>query len=127
MTYKVESTKVTPEIDFDGNSGMLSIKGKSFWENADSFYGPILSWLDKEYIPNPAEQTKLTIQLDYFNTATAKALLDIFKKLEKVHDDGKTVNVVWRYLYFDEDLQESGEDYQLLTSLPITLEAFEGD
>lgn len=127
MKYEVEATEMTPKIYFDQGTGVFEITGKSFWENADSLYGPILSWLEDVYLPKPAAETKLTVQLDYFNTATAKALLGVFKHLEKVQERGNSVLIIWRYNEADEDLEDSGLDYQELTSVKIILESFKED
>jgi len=89
MNYTSEPTEATPEVNFDKNSGDFRIIGKSFWENTDALYKPMLDWLEEVYLPNPADQTTLTIELDYFNTATAKALLGIFNMLARLEKNGK--------------------------------------
>jgi len=126
MIYSIEPTETTPKVDFNSETGNFLLTGKSFWENSDALYRPILDWLESEYLPNPADHTKLTVQLDYFNTATAKALLDIFKRLERIQKSGMQVDIIWRYNELDEDLEESGVDYQELTSLNIILEPYKG-
>jgi len=91
MNYTAEATDATPEVNFDKISGDFRIIGKSFWENTDALYKPMLDWLEEVYLPNPADQTTLTIELDYFNTATAKALLGIFNMLARLETKGKTL------------------------------------
>ena len=125
MKYEVEPTEFTPKVSLDSETGEFEISGKSFWENADSLYEPILNWLENVYLPKPAPETRLTVQLDYFNTATAKALLGVFKRLEKIQDKGGSTQIIWRYFEEDEDLEDSGHDYQELTSVKIVLEPFE--
>ena len=115
---------MTPKISLNSETGAFEISGKSFWENADSLYEPILNWLEEIYLPNPAAQTNLTVELDYFNTATAKALLGVFKKLEKIETQDGSVHIIWRYNELDEDLEESGLGYQELTSVKIILDPF---
>jgi len=127
MKYEVEPTEMTPKVSLDSETGVLEISGKSFWENADSLYEPVLNWLEEVYLPKPAAQTRLTVQLDYFNTATAKALLGVFKKLEKIEAKGGSTQIIWRFNELDEDLEDSGLDYQELTSVKIVLEPFKED
>lgn len=115
---------MTPKVSLNSETGVLEISGKSFWENADSLYEPILNWLEEVYLPSPATETKLTVELDYFNTATAKALLGVFKTLEKIETKGGSVQIIWRYNELDEDLEESGLGYQELTSVKIILDPF---
>jgi len=127
MNYRVEPTEVTPLIDFSSDTGELKITGKSFWEDVNSVYDPAIKWLKDNYITNPPASTTLVVELQYFNTATAKLLLDIFGVLEELLEKGKTAKVEWRYLEIDEDLEEAGEDYKVMTKLPIELVALEDD
>jgi hypothetical protein len=121
---KTEATGYTPEIILDATQGKLSITGKSFWENVMTVYSPVLSWLD-EYSQTPAKTTVLDIQLEYFNTASAKALMDIFRKLEKLNKNNQSeVSVNWRFNELDEDLQEAGEDYSSMFDMPFNLISF---
>ena len=88
------------------------ISGRSIPENSIEFYKPLLDWLDK-YVNNPLESTIFEIKLEYFNTSSSKCLVEIFRKLEKIHDNGKQVSIEW---YFDEEdeeyWEESGEDFK---------------
>ena len=67
-------TPTTPQVVLDVASGRFEIKGRSLPEHAIVFYAPILEWL-KTYSTSPAEYTEIHIQLDYFNTPSAKPLL----------------------------------------------------
>lgn len=114
----------TPEVKFETSSGNLSIKGRSIPENTSAFYQPIMEWLDV-YSDSAKNSTSLTIELEYFNTSSSKCLLDIFRKLELMHENKKTeVLINWRYAEDDEDIMEAGEDYQSLVNLKFELEEF---
>ena len=42
---KIEGTPKTPTVIFDGDSGVLEIKGRSIPENAVEFYKPLVEWI----------------------------------------------------------------------------------
>ena len=58
----IEGNKQQPTIDFDAQTGQLSISGRSIPENSYEFYNPLLLWLD-DYKENAMETTKVKIHL----------------------------------------------------------------
>jgi hypothetical protein len=116
-TLNIEMTPKTPLVKFDASNGYLELSGRSIPENTMEFYGPLFDLIDK-YALQPQKDTKLKIQLEYFNTSSSKCLLDIFKKLQNIHSSGKSnVIVEWYYEEDDEDMLEAGEDYQTIVKL----------
>jgi hypothetical protein len=119
--YISEQQAKTPFIDFDANSGVFYLKGKSIPENSVAFYKPLLDWLDA-YSAAPNISTVLNFQLDYFNTSSAKVIADIMKKLDKLQDSGSSNVVInWYYQDIDEDMLEAGEDYMTFTKSVFNL------
>jgi hypothetical protein len=119
-TLTVEGTPKTPGVKFLGG-GSLEISGKSIPENSVEFYRPLLSWLDK-YAVDPAAKTEVRIILEYFNTSSSKCLLDVLRKLEALKKNGRSdVEILWYYEADDEDMMETGEDYNALINLPFKL------
>ncbi|MBL0341792.1 MAG: DUF1987 domain-containing protein [Bacteroidetes bacterium] len=115
----------TPHILFD-QAGFLEMKGKSIPENSVEFYRPVYEWLD-QYIAQPKPSTKLLVQLEYFNTSSSKCILDIFRKLELLHKSGASqVAIVWLYDEDDEDMMETGEDYQTIVKVPFSISKVTG-
>jgi hypothetical protein len=122
--YFLEQTAKTPFIQFDAQAGKFEMKGKSIPENSKVFYTNMFEWLDK-YIVQPAAQTTLDIQLDYFNTSSAKCVIDLFKKLENIEKNGKgKVIINWHYNEDDGDMQEAGQDYQSIVKVNFNLISF---
>ncbi len=123
-TYYSEQTAKTPFIQFDPKSGKFEMKGKSIPENSKVFYTLMFEWLDK-YTTQPAPITTLDIQLDYFNTSSAKCVIDLFKKLESIEKNslGKVI-VNWHYNEDDGDMQEAGQDYQSIVKVTFNLISF---
>lgn len=110
----------TPTVHFDGETGVLELRGRSIPENSIEFYKPLIDWID-QYARSPRPQTQLRVQLEYFNTSSSKCILDLFKKLENVRSSGNEVLVLWHYETDDEDMLEAGEDYQAIISLPFKM------
>jgi SiaC family regulatory phosphoprotein len=111
-------TDDSPEINFNPDSGVFVMKGKSLPEDVSSFYEPIISWLEK-YAKNPANKTQVNIKLTYFNTASSKLLLDILMKFEEMHEDGKDVVINWFYPGYDEDMKDAGLEYSEMVDIPF--------
>jgi len=124
--FFIERSKQTPEIKFNAESGVLEIMGRSIPENTFDFFNPVLSWLD-EYSQNPASKTVVKVNLEYFNTSSSKYILEILKRVKNIMNDGHDVLVEWYYEEDDEEMMETGEDYEDVSGLPFTLISVEED
>ena len=122
----IEGTPKTPTIRFDMKSGEMLIKGRSIPENSIEFYKPLTEALDA-YADSPQSETKVNIQLEYFNTSSSKCILDVFKKLEKINSGGSNVTINWHYEEDDEDMLEAGEDYEAIINVPFKMIEIEED
>ena len=122
--FEVERAVRTPLIYLNSETGILEFKGKSIPENTVLFYEPVFEWIDM-YMLTPFRTTTLNVQLDYFNTSSAKIYADLFKKMEILHSSSKSeVTVNWYYEDIDDDLLEAGESYQSITKVPFNLIPF---
>ena len=119
-TISIDGTPKTPTIKFEPQNGFLEIKGRSIPENSIEFYKPLIDWLEK-YSGSPKPGTNVNIQLEYFNTSSSKCILDVFKKLESIHNKGSQVVINWHYEEDDEDMLEAGEDYQAIINVPFKM------
>jgi hypothetical protein len=119
-TININPTEDTPKIILDQENRIFEISGRSLPEDVVLFYEPIISWLD-ELEKNPIESMELSINLEYFNTASSKLLLDIFLKLEEIHDGGTPIKVIWHYPESDSDMQEAGEEYSEIVEIPFEI------
>lgn len=118
--FYLEGTPKTPHIALDAQTGVLELSGRSIPENAIEFYRPLMHWLE-EYSKCPRPESVMVMKMEYFNTSSSKCLIDIFRKLEKIHLQGTTVYVKWFYEEEDEDMQHSGEDFRDILRLPIQM------
>jgi hypothetical protein len=116
----LEGSPKTPEINFNLNSGILEIKGRSIPENSVEFYKPLIDWIGV-YGNEPKENTIIEMRLEYFNTSSSKCILDLFKKLESINTGATEVLVNWYFEEDDEDMEEAGEDYDAIINLPFKM------
>ncbi len=116
----VEGTEKLPQISLDSTTGVLFIGGTSIPEDTLEVYEPIFLWLDN-YLNQAASSTTLSVNMKFFNTSSSKCLYTIFRKLEALHQKGKTVNISWQYKLEDTDMYESGTDFKNLLAVPFEI------
>lgn len=112
----LDRTNKTPRVMLDANNLLFEIRGRIMPDTAISFFDPILNWLEN-YSQNPAQDTLLLLELEYFDTNASQMLLNIFRILEKIQQKGKTVTVNWIIEHGDTDMKEAGEDFAMQLSL----------
>ena len=117
---KLEGSPKTPTIEFNSGSGYLLVRGRSIPENSIEFYKPLIEALEA-YNSSSQANTKVDIQLEYFNTSSSKCILDVFKKLEAINSGNSEVVINWYYEEDDEDMLEAGEDYQAIINIPFKM------
>jgi len=109
---KVEKTANSPEVILNKDKGIFQIIGRSIVENSFDFYTPILNWFE-EYFKDPNPLTQLSLYIDYLNSSSTLQIM----KLIKIFNDKKNVKVVWVYEEGDENSKETGEEYELASSV----------
>jgi hypothetical protein len=105
----IEGSKKTPDVKFL-TDGKLSIMGRSIHEDPSKFYDPLVEWVEG-YINAPQEVTTIDIKLEYFNSGSAKYILNILQLLSAIQAVGKTLMINWHYEEGDDDILERGEYY----------------
>lgn len=119
-TFFLAETPKTPEIKCEPSDGSFLITGRSIPENSIEFYKPLFDWLDN-YAESPNEETVMDVKMEYFNTSSSKCLVEVFRRLELVHNKGKSVVINWHFEEDDEDMEESGEDFKEIIKIPINM------
>lgn len=121
----IEPTDFSPRIILDPVKNVFELSGESRPENTSKFYIPILQWLEQFHASlasekNQGGQKTFEFKLDYFNSTSAKFIMDILMQLDKMAQVGYPVLVKWHYDKRDEDMKESGEEFsKLMKSLKI--------
>lgn len=120
---KIHSKNFLPEVVLDKDKGTFRIKGKSIPENSSQFYAPVFKWFEA-YFENPNPETILYLQLDYYNSSSARAIANLIKLFDDKFSSGLNVKVIWSFNPDDEAMKENGEDFSLLFSLPIEINSY---
>jgi hypothetical protein len=98
-------------VEIDPNNGKLEFKGRSSPSASLEFYSPIMSSIDQSF-SGSGQSITAHFAFEYFNTSSSKCLFDILKKLARMQAKGTEVEVNWYYEEEDEDMKETGEDYE---------------
>lgn len=115
--YKIVASKNTPEVYLHPD-GLIRIQGRSIHENVTDFFSPVDEWVS-EYIQKPADFTRVDINLEYFNSASAKVFIQILQKITYVTLKNKKFVFNWYYEDGDEDILERGEYFSTVLDVPF--------
>lgn len=117
MILSSNAENTLPEIVFEEMQGTISIKGRSISHEVDEFFDVFLPYLKENLQKNPMDIT-VDIDLEYFNTKSARLLLEFFKIIESdVYDKKFNATINWHMDYNDDDIMEAAEDYESMTKL----------
>ena len=120
----IDATLNTPSVILDPEKNLFQFTGESRPENVRNFYIPVLEWLEN-YTSEVASQDKenksraheFHFNFEYFNSTSAKYILDLFKTLSNLHSEGINVLVYWHYEEDDEDMLEVGKEMSRMSKL----------
>lgn len=113
---KIEGKQDIPFVELDDQKGKFEISGRSFPEDAVEFYKPVMDWISL-YSEGVEGRTVFDFKMDYISTASSKAILDVMFLLESLSKKGKEVVIRWFYFADDEDMEESGLEYEEIVNV----------
>lgn len=116
----IEKTNSTPAVKLSIEKCIFEIKGLSFSNDVESFYAPIIEWIEKEF-PKLECELECKLNLSVFNSVTYKYILNIMTKILHFNQEGKNIKVLWYFDVDDEDNRESAEDIAELFNIPFEL------
>jgi hypothetical protein len=125
----VRPTPTTPEVIFSPEENIFLLRGISSPEDVREMYYPVIEWFKKftdsilegNIVRFSSENPLiLKIDLDYFNSSSAKFLYDIFFELKKLTPAGIPFSIQWHYEEEDIDMKEAGYDISLLVGTEFT-------
>jgi len=122
--FIIEPTANSPRIVLDPDKRTFEFSGESRPENVRKFYLPVLEWLEAYTGALEAlhdDQRKFDLQcqfnFEYFNSTSAKYILDIFKSLNTINALGVGLDIKWLYEEDDEDMLEVGQEMSRMSKL----------
>ena len=106
--YFLKMSERVPEIRL--KEGFVSIKGHSIPQDPKKIYKPVLQWV-KDYIKDPAPRTEVSLNIDFSDTDSTKAIFDILKLLAMCQKTNQRFKMVFNWIYQkeDDDIKELGE------------------
>ena len=125
LDFKIAGTKRNPSVEFDPDTGKLSIVGRSVLNNMDDdFYRPVLRFLS-EFAKTGTGKLIVEFHLDYFNTSSHPSIIQIFRKTAEIHESGRPAEIHWVYASDDEEMKEIGEELQKFSPIRFTFKMSE--
>ncbi len=115
----VEGTEDTPAIAFDKRKGIFQISGRSIPEDPTRYYNGVLDWI-KQYAKDPNPTTHVVFKLEYFNTSSAKLILDMLYAFEEI----RGTSIEWYFDEEDEDMEEAGQEFAELVKIPFEFKTY---
>jgi hypothetical protein len=115
-----EQLKNCPSMIYYPQVNRLELVGRSIPENPEAIYVRLEEWISSHFGRNSS--LEVCIQLEYINSGSSKYLYDILRKLTDYSNQGKNVNMRWRYEEDDEAMQELGEHYRDTAGIPLEIE-----
>ncbi|HRN41549.1 MAG TPA: DUF1987 domain-containing protein [Vicingus sp.] len=125
--YNNIKTDNTPLIKLDNTKHVLEFEGDSRPENVQKFFLPIMEWLDnydkyiyylKDVNENQLFDINCNFKLEYFNSSSAKYIMDILIFLGKISKTHQVkLNVNWYYDSIDEDMLDAGKEFEKVVGI----------
>ncbi len=119
----INAGKDTLSILCDSETGLIKMEGISYPQDAADFFNPVFDWLER-YIHEVGDQVMLNLHIDYLNTSSTKCLFDFIDRLEDYYKNGSAVQVNWYHEHHDEDIKETGLEFQEDMELPFAVLAY---
>jgi hypothetical protein len=120
----INQTANSPKVILDPDKKIFEISGESRPPDVPVFYEEILRWLDDYTLHlskshDSKEPVEVNLDLEYFNSSSAKYILDFCKQLALVRSKGKNVTVRWHYEDDDMDMLEVGREMSRMAKVPF--------
>ncbi len=99
--------------------------GESYPENTYELFDQVISWVES-YLAEEETPLRLELKLNYLNTSSIRAMIDIFDLLQEAFDDGRVLEVRWLYDSRNPRSAELGEEFKEDYTFPFEILAVEG-
>ena len=120
----INQTANSPKVILDPDKKIFEISGESRPPDVPVFYDEILRWMDDytQHITkthDSRDPVEFNLDFEYFNSSSAKYILDFCKQLAQVRSKGKEVTVRWHYEDDDMDMLEVGREMSRMAKVPF--------
>lgn len=118
--WSIEASDRSPSVVLDRQDSLLKIEGRSYPEEGMDFFDPIILRV-KSLQETEMPIRTMHIRLEYFNSATSKALAELLNALVNAKTRGHEVNVIWEYEEDDDGIQEDIDMFVESFNLPFDI------
>jgi len=108
---KLDATERSPEVNFDFQANVFSLGGESYPEDVPAFFGPPISQLEEHLSSLSGAKVEFNFELIYFNSSSAKVLMELFEMLDEAAENGNDVTINWSHDEDDDNMEELGEEF----------------
>ncbi|HPR11304.1 MAG TPA: SiaB family protein kinase [Bacteroidales bacterium] len=120
----IERTSSSPGVLLDPENNVFEIEGESRPADVSGFYNEILKWFDdfSLYLTQEGKEAKQKVfnfHFVYFNSSSAKYILDLCKLIAASRVKGFDIIVKWYYESDDIDMLEAGREMSKIAKLPF--------
>lgn len=120
----IDQTASSPKVILDPDKNIFEISGESRPPDVATFYNEILNWFDDysmhiEKVKEVINPVVFILDFEYFNSSSAKYLLDFCKSIAKARSKGMNVAIKWHYEENDMDMLEAGREMSRIAKLPF--------
>jgi hypothetical protein len=107
----IEATARTPNFDFDPEQRTLVLTGESYPEDPQKFFAPLLVTVMDFLKQTHDGPVQFKFQMTYFNSSSAKVMMDLFSAVEESATQGNDVLIEWHHADDDDNMRELGEEF----------------
>jgi len=111
MNFEIQATPRTPFLMLDTKSYRIVLEGESYPEDTKKFYDEPMSTVHKFLGMDHPENVVSQFKLKYFNSSSAKVLLDLFLVIEEAAVRGNKMTIEWHFTKDDDNMRELGEEF----------------
>lgn len=128
-TLNIKGDDISPDVVLNHFDNVFSISGESRPENPLKYYEGVFNWFNEYfnyfYVLNDLMDSdtlvtkQLKIDLDYFNSTSAKVLFDLFTLLVNTGAKKYKINfeIDWYYYAEDTDMLDAGREMEELCGI----------
>lgn len=121
----IKATGDSPSVLLDVSSNSFIISGESRPENAGKFYAPVIDWISKleglaywrKHEIKADSSLIFVFKLDYFNSTSAKYIMDMLLILKKLAAQGNKIIIEWHYDKRGDDILDAGKEFSKMIDL----------
>jgi len=120
----LDPTSNSPRVILDPENNRFEISGESRPPDVASFYLEILKWFDDYtlYLNRSQEMKEPVVfnfDFEYFNSSSAKYILDFCKQIGDVRSKGMNLGIKWHYDMDDMDMMQVGQEMSKIAKFPF--------